>query len=239
MGPDPDAEATEAEGEGAKTESEDEGAGEDAERAAIPNNDTLKNYYDTNSPEVKRFEKKLEENPDNLAALLNVAKLYMNWGYSADYASSNDEEHAYSYTLVNKAIEYFDRYLALNDAKSVHVDRALCYYYLDNTDEAISQLEAYSETEPKYPLVWANLGMLYELKGETEKANEAYKTAAECDPKDEFGAKTYANGRLIDLNSKVEGPGDAGDASASKLEKDDSHESGLTSTLAQDSGVGF
>ena len=245
------AEGTEAEGatEGTEATAEDgksdEEAAAEAERAAIPNNDTLKNYYDTYKPQAKRFEKKLESNPDNLAALLNAGKMYMNWGYAADYAATNDEEHAYAYSLVNKAIEYFDRYLALNDAKSVRVDRALCYYYTDQTEEAVSQLEAFSEAEPEYPLIWANLGMLYELIGETEKANEAYKTAAECDPDDEYGAKSYANGRLIELNKKVEGPGDAGEANANKLghegegEGEEAPEPGLTATLAQDTGVGF
>lgn len=233
-----DGEAEDKADDADKAEGEDTTA-DDAERAAIPNNDTLKNYYDTYKPQVTRYEDKLKDNPDNLAALLNAAQMYMNWGYAADYASTNEEEHAYAYTLVKKAVEYFDRYLALNDAKTVHVDRALCYYYMNETEEAISQLEAYSEVEPKYPLIWANLGMLYELMGETEKANEAYKTATECDPDDEYGAKTYANGRLIELNSTVSGPGDAGEAGADKLQSDDTLESGLTSTLAQDSGVGF
>jgi tetratricopeptide (TPR) repeat protein len=244
------ADATQGEAaEGAETAEGDQKAEDatatDADRAAIPNNDTLKQYYDTYKPQVTRYEDKLKEKPESLAALLNAGQAYMNWGYMADYASSSDEEHAYSYSLLNKAVEYFDRYLALNDSKSVHVDHALCLYYMDKTDEAISELEAYSEVEPDYPLVWANLGMLYELMGETEKANEAYKTAAECDPDDEYGAKSYANGRLIELNKKVEGPGDAGEANANKLahegegEGEEAPEPGLTATLAQDTGVGF
>ena len=81
--------------------------------------------------------------------------------------------------------------------------------------------------------------------GSTEKKEETAAEATEEKTEEtaeasEDGAKTYANGRLIELNSDVTGPGDAGEAGASSLKSDEeSPEPGLTATLAQDTGVGF
>jgi len=235
------AEATEGTENAEGTETTKAEATEDSDEligGPIPdNNDTYKNYAETYTELIRGYEKKLEADPDNLAAILNLGQSYMSWGYSCAYAATTPEESEYSKRLIDSALEYFDRYLALHESKAVRVDKALCLYYVDKTDEAIAELEAFSEQEPDYPLVWANLGMLYDLMGQDEKANDAYKKAAETDPDNKYGAKEYANGRLIDLNSTVTGPADAGDASVDKIST--APESGLTSTLAKDSGVGF
>lgn len=226
---------TTAQDENATAEGEEEEA-EDL-TAGVPDNETLQSLAQTNAEKVAPFKTRLKKNSKDLAALLNLGNAYMNWGYSATYSSSTDEEKEYAKGLLEQAIDYYDQYLKLNDAKSVRVDRALCQYYMGQNDEAIQALEKLAEDNPDYPLVWANLGMLYEQQGDSEKASEAYHKAVETDEKDEYGAKSYANSRLISLNSKVSSPGDAGDASADDIST--SQDSGLTSTLANDSGVGF
>lgn len=225
----------------ASGESTDESAEAEAEEKktdpAVPDNEQLQSLSETYAPKVARYEEKLAEDKDNLAALLNLGQTYMNWGYSATSSSSTEEETAYSQGLLDQAVSYFDQYLSLNDAKTVRVDRALCLSYAGKSDEAIADLTALTEQESDYALAWANLGMLLENAGKTDEASEAYRKAAEYDPDDEFGAKSYANKRLIALNSSVSSPGDAGDASADSISTDS--RSGLTSTLANDSGVGF
>lgn len=225
---------TTAQEENATSQGDDE---EEDLTKGVPDNDTLKSLAETNAEKIAPFKMRIKSNPKDLAALLNLGNAYMNWGYSATYSSSTDEEKEYAKGLLEQAVSYYDQYLELNDAKSVHVDRALCQYYMGQNDEAIQALEKLAKDNPDYPLAWANLGMLYEQQGETEKASDAYRKAVKTDKKDEYGAKSYANSRLISLNSKVSSPGDAGDASADKVstEKD----SGLTSTLADKSGVGF
>lgn len=229
------AEGDDASADDAK-ESED---GKAAEEAAdgVPDNETLKSLAEQNAAKVERYEKRLAEDPNNLAALLNLGQTYMNWGYSATYSSTTDEESAYSHGLLDKAVDCFDRYLALNDSKAVRVDRALCKYYAGDTDGAIKALKKVADDNPDFPLAWANLGMLYETQYDTKKASEAYRKAVETDPDDEYGAYSYANQRLISLNATVSSPGDAGEAGAGSIST--KTESGLTSTLATDSGVGF
>lgn len=169
--------------------------------ATVPENDTLKNLAEQNKTKVDKFGKRLEEDPNNLAALLNLGQTYMNWGYSARYSSSTDEETAYSEALVKKAMEYFDRYLALRASDAVSVQRALCNYYVGNTDEAVSSLTKLCEEKPDYAMGWANLGMLYEQQYDQSKALEAYAKAVETDPNDEYGAKSYAEQRIQSINS--------------------------------------
>lgn len=222
-----------------KKDADEKAADEKAteEEAAVPDNETLKSLAEQYDPKVDKYKKRLESDPKNLAALLNLGQTYMNWGYSATYSSSTDEETNYSKGLLNKAVKTYDDYLALNDSPAVKVDKALCQYYAGDTDKAIKALEKMTKDDPSYPLAWANLGMLYETQNETEKATEAYRKAVETDENDEYGAKSYGNRRLIALNSTVSSPGDAGDASIDNLSTNTN--SGLTGTLANDSGVGF
>lgn len=233
-------EQKEEQSEAAKTEeNKDENAKMPATELAerVPDNQTIKTSTETYAKKAEKFERRLASDPKNLAALLNAGQTYMNWGYGISYSATNDAEKGYVNDVLTKAIEYFDRYLAIDDAKSVKVDRALCKSTKGETDAAIQELEAMSKEDPTFPLVWANLGMLYQTKGDTEKASAAYQKAVETDPNDEYGAKSYANQQLISLNSKVSSPSDAGDAGIEPSSS--AGTSGLSNTLASNSGTSF
>jgi tetratricopeptide (TPR) repeat protein len=219
-----------------ESDSDKDDAKDDALKG-VPDNETLKSLATQNAEKVASYEERLSEDPKNLAALLNAGQTYMSWGYSATYSSVTDEEKAYSEGLIKKAVQYFDRYLKVNDSVAVKVDKALCSYYMGKSDDAIKQLEKVAADEPENPLVWANLGMLYESQYENDKASDAYRKAVEADPNNEYGAKNYASQRLISINSKVSSPADAGDASADDVST--VTDTGLTSTLKNDAGVGY
>jgi tetratricopeptide (TPR) repeat protein len=58
-----------------------------------------------------------------------------------------------------------------------------------------------TEEKPDYPMGWANLGMLYEQQYDKDNAINAYQKAADSDPNDEYGAKTYAEQRIQSIRS--------------------------------------
>lgn len=169
--------------------------------AGVPENETLKNLANQNKDKIVKFQKRLKNDPNDLAALLNLGQNYMSWGYSSLYSGTTDEEKAYSEGLIQKAVEYYDSYLALHASDAVKVQKALCSYYLGNTDEAIDTLKKMTEEKPDYPMGWANLGMLYEQQYDQENALNAYQKAADADPNDEYGAKTYAEQRIQSIKS--------------------------------------
>ncbi len=203
----------------------------------IPDNESLKSLAETNVEKVKKYKARLDEDENNLAALLNLGQVYMEWGYSAKNSASTDKETAYTKDLLNAGIEYFDRYLKLNDSATVKIDRALAQYYAGDTEDAIKALEKVTEEYPENPLAQAQLGYLYESQYNTEKASDAYRKAAELDEDERYGVKSYANGRLISLNSKVDSIGDAGDASIES--SSDEGQSELLEKLKGGSNVGF
>lgn len=200
----------------------------------VPEN--LQSLASQYSGTVSTLENKLKDDPNNLAALLNLAHDYMNWGYSAISQSTTDEETSYSQGLLQQAIGYFDRYLELNDANSAKVDRALCQYYSGDTDAAREALEQITQDAPDFAPAWANLGMIYEREGDTDKAENAYQQASDNDPDDEYGAKSFAEQRLIQL--KAQENASSSDSESSAL-SDSSTSEGLTNALADKSGVGL
>ena len=178
----------------------------------IPDNETLKSSAETNVEKVKKYLARLDEDENNLAALLNLGQTYMSWGYSAYSSSTTDEEKAYSKTLLDTAIEYFDRYLKLNDSATVKINRAIAQHYGGETEAAIEALKKVCEEYPENPLAQAQLAYLFESQFKNDEATAAYRKAVELDADDAYGVKSYANQRIIALNAKIDSVGDPGDA---------------------------
>jgi cytochrome c-type biogenesis protein CcmH/NrfG len=160
--------------------------------------DTLDAKY---SSTVATLETKLDSDPENLATLINLANTYFQWGYQATSYATTDETTAHMNDLLTKAEGYYDRYLALNDSPSAHVNRALCQHYAGDTDGAISALEAYTQTNPDFGPAWANLGLVYMSASRTDDATAAFQKAIDTDPDDKYGAKSYAEQYLSYIES--------------------------------------
>ena len=168
---------------------------------ATSTSDSLKKLDSSYEESLASLQKRLKKNPKDLAALLNLGNGYMSWGYQAASLSTTDAEKAHVNDILGKAIDYFDQYLQLNDSDTVKVNRALCQFHQGDTDAALQALRKVTEDSPKFPLGWANLGMVYESKGQTGNAQAAYKKAEKTDPKDSYGAKSFAEQRLSAIES--------------------------------------
>lgn len=188
-------------------------------------------YEDT----VADLESTVEQNPDDSASLLTLANDYYTWGSYVSMLATTDDETSHGLDLFGKAVERYDQYLGLvgddtssDDVNSARVSRAMCLYYQGQTDEALSALEELTQSSEdfSYAPAWADLGLLYEYSGSTDKAIAAYQRAIECDPDDEAGAKSYAEQRLESLQS-----GDSDDAS----DTDDSSDTGAADASSDDS----
>lgn len=224
--------------EGDSAESEEAATGEEAQEdatAGVPDNDTLKDLAEQNASEVKKFEDRLAKDPNNLAALLNLGQIYMNWGYSAQYSSSTDEEKDYANGLLNKSVEYFDRYLAIEDSDAVKVQRLSSQYYLGNTQESLEAMKAITEANPDYPLAWAHLGLFYEWQYDYTNALAAYKKASETDPNDEYGVKSFADEHTTSINQSTSNFTDL--TNEELLGTDSKPQAGLPGVIANNSGI--
>ena len=216
-------------GESTTDEAKDDAASD------VPDNETLKNLADENADEVKKFEDRLDKDPNNLAALLNLGQIYMNWGYSAQYSSTTDEERDYSKGLLNKSVEYFDRYLAIEESDAVKVQRLSSLYYLGKTQESLDAMKKITEENPDYPLAWAHLGLFYEWQYDQANALDAYKKAAETDPKDEYGVKSFADEHVKSINQSTSNFSDL--TNEELLGTDSKPQAGLPGVIANESGI--
>ena len=149
---------------------------------------------------TSELEKKLESNAEDLETLKSLGENYTTWAYRVQRKAETDEQSTHATELFGKAREYFDKYLAIEDSNEVATSRAMTYYYTNELDTAIEGLNAILE-KGDYSVAWANLGMLYETQGDTEKATEAYQKAMETDPDDAEGAHSYAESRLEAMTS--------------------------------------
>ena len=161
-----------------------------------------KNFHASIDP----LEAKLKDSPEDLATLLNLGNGYMDWASAASAYATDDAGREHVTELYNQAMDYFDRYLALNDSNSVKIYRAMCQLYNGDIEEGTKELETLSKDAPDFAPVWQYLGMVYEYyQGDTDAAKEAYQKAIDADPEDEYGAKSYANRRLGAMSAQANG----------------------------------
>lgn len=176
---------------------------------------------------VDPLEAKLKENEKDLATLNSLGENYASWASQVSaYASADESAKTHADELYKKSIEYYDKYLAINDSQIVKATRAMVQYSAGDKDAAIKGLEQLTKDDPNFSVAWLDLGMVYEQEGNTDKAKEAYTKAAEVDPNDEYGAKTRANQRLVSISAQ-EG-NTLTDEAAESVKSDDS---GSTNSL--------
>lgn len=220
---------------GSSADSSDSGSSSDGTADAVAQAD------EKYQPLVDALQTKLSSDSQNLATLLNLGKDYMAWGVTVRYSGSTDASTSHANELLEKAISYYDQYLALKDSGAVRVDRALCQYYEEETSEATAALEQLTQDMPDYGPAWANLGMLYESAGNSDQAREAYQKAQEADADDEYGAKTYATQRISAMDSAASSSAGTTDSTSATTSGSSTTGStgvkGLSDTLANLSGT--
>lgn len=182
------------------TESDDADADDETQEEALTGIDAVDANY---KAVVDPLEAKLSETPEDLATLLSLGNNYTNWGSEASSYATDDDGTAHANELFEKAVSYFDKYLELNDSVVVKASRAMCFLYQGDTDKALESLIALTEEAPDYGPAWANMGLIYEYKGESDKAKDAYQKAVDADANDEYGAKSYANRRLAAMAAQT------------------------------------
>ena len=219
---------------GSSADSSDSGSSSDS-------TDAVAQADEKYQPLVDALQTKLSSDSQNLATLLNLGKDYMAWGVTVRYSGSTDASTSHANELLEKAISYYDQYLALKDSGAVRVDRALCQYYEEEASEATAALEQLTQDMPDYGPAWANLGMLYESAGNSDQAREAYQKAQEADADDEYGAKTYATQRISAMDSAASSSAGTTDSTSATTSGSSITGStgvkGLSDTLANLSGT--
>lgn len=186
-----------------KKQNAEAGSASQTEAADTTTVDGIMKLYST---DIARHEKALEKDKNSLVELLQCGKTYMEAGGKAASVAKTDDDAKKVVTLFDQAKGYFDRYLALQDAVTVRVDRALCDLYEGNIENGITALKKLTDAAPQdagseYGYAYMYLGIAYQAKGDTNSAKAAYQQAQKLDPNDEFGARSMAVTRLAQLTA--------------------------------------
>ena len=162
---------------------------------------TIEDVDNAYQPIADQYEEKVAADPTDMASTRSLAQAYMNWGYNVSYLATVDAETSHANELFAKAMALYDTYIASNpeDVGQAKVDRALCQLYSGETTAALSALQDITTEDPTNAIAWANLGLLYEITGDTDSAIAAYDSAIANDPDNAQGAKSYASSRRLSL----------------------------------------
>lgn len=184
---------------------------------------------------VSDLEAKVKANPEDTESLLALAQNCSSWGTTLSWFSSTDEDAATRSTeLIERAITYYDQYLALEDSADARLGKAQCESYLGDTASAMTELGELTKAYPDYANGWVALGSLYESQGMTDEAAAAYQSAIDADSDGEQGVKDTAQQHLDALQSAGEESTDDGSADATDESADTDADADAEKTDSQE-----
>lgn len=169
--------------------------------AATTTNSKMDSIDSSYQAKVDALEAKLQDKPDDLASLINVANDYRDWGQAATKYSTSDDERAHASELLTKAMGHYDSYLALEDSSAARVSRAMCQYYQGDVDGAKAALLAVTQADGTYAPAWAQLATIYKAQGDTQAETDALNRALSVDPDDVYGVRSTVTQRLSALTA--------------------------------------
>lgn len=169
--------------------------------AATTTNSKMDSIDSSYQAKVDALEAKLQDKPDDLASLINVANDYRDWGQAATRYATSDDERAHASELLTKAMGHYDSYLALEDSSAARVSRAMCQYYQGDVDGAKAALLAVTQADGTYAPAWAQLATIYKAQGDTQAETDALNRALSVDPDDVYGVRSTVTQRLSALTA--------------------------------------
>ena len=169
--------------------------------AATTTNSKMDSIDSSYQAKVDALEAKLQDKPDDLASLINVANDYRDWGQAATKYATSDDERAHASELLTKAMGHYDSYLALEDSSAARVSRAMCQYYQGDVDGAKAALLAVTQADGTYAPAWAQLATIFKAQGDTQAETDALNRALSVDPDDVYGVRSTVTQRLSALTA--------------------------------------
>jgi hypothetical protein len=143
--------------------------------------------------QAKAAQAALKKNPNDASALLSMAQVYQAQGNGQ---TSGSADQATSFT---KALDYYDRYLALSDKTLGGNPRGLRFDALTNIAAIQIQLYALKDVvktyqkmlklQPTNTLLYLQLGSAAEQASETKTALKAFNTFLKLEPKSQYAAQ--------------------------------------------------
>ena len=188
---------------------------------------SLEDLEKTYQPMVDSLLETLKEKPNDPDTLHNLGSYYMSWAHSGSSFVADEESNKTVNNLYQKAMEYFDQYLALKDLddedgkRQVRANRAMCQYYAGDYEGAIEAMRALTTDAPDFAVGWVDLGLMLETEGDTKGAKEAYQKAADSDPEDATGVKSYAESQIKALDEAAKAAEDATSKDGEKAKSED------------------
>ena len=135
---------------------------------------------------IEELEKKLEEEPENVDVMIELASLY-------------GEENA-----LRKAVDLFEQVIGIDpENATAHFNMGVCYLKVLKSDLEVSEMwedkaddeeffelsiiafQRAIEIDPEFVEAYNNLGTLYALRGWTDQAREQWERSLQINPNQE------------------------------------------------------
>ena len=133
--------------------------------------------------EINRLRDLVTNNPGDHQSLLHLAHLLNDSGFKPE------------------AIKWYKQYLADHgDEADVWVDMGVCYFDMNDFDNAVKAMKKGIELEPKHQIAHFNLGIVNYTKGSLNEAVSWWNKAIEINPSNDIASKAR---ELIKTNTKM------------------------------------
>lgn len=181
-------------GDGGAASSTDTGATTSSDDQSAEGELDLHKMYQAS---IEKYQQAVASDPENYSNFEMLGNVAFDWAQSAQQGSLSTDPYSIS-ELYQISIDAYTSRLELKPSAEVAVDRAIATYYNGDTASAIQQLETYTSDDPYFAKAWANLGIFYAAKGQTDKARESLEKGLEASP--DSDTKTFIEQALESLS---------------------------------------
>lgn len=149
----------------------------------MPNDETHQGVDLTQVQEINRLRDLVTNNPGDHESMLHLAHLLNDSGFKEE------------------AIKWYRQYLQDHPNEAdVWVDMGVCYFDLNDFENAIPSMKKGIELNPKHQIAHFNLGIVYYTKGNIKEAVEWWKKAIELNPSSDIASRAR---ELIQNNTNM------------------------------------
>jgi tetratricopeptide (TPR) repeat protein len=155
------------------------------------------------SDQTKSIDASLAADPTNYDLLVSQAQTYHDW--AGEVMNATQQTGGSDRPLWLLSLDFYKRALAQKPGDpNVTTDMAIVQFYTGDTAGAITTAEAVAKADPKFAPVHFNMGVFFDVGGDTARAISEYETYLKLAPTGELA--TEANTRITGLKSGATAP---------------------------------
>lgn len=149
--------------------------------------------------DISRLEAMVKARPTDTVPVRELGNTYFDW---ASYLAFQKKDNRRAAEKFFRAIQYYENYLKINPKDpDVRTDLAACFFYLNQNEAALKELEQVIKNHPNHEPARFNYALTLEMMGRKQEAIQGWEEFLRLFPKSQY--REMVKKRIADLKKQA------------------------------------